>query len=434
MVILTQRKWIYVIFILIYFFFGSIAFAGKLTYKLQSALESLTKGYLGKKNFKQGLSILSINSKSSEAKNKGLGNTIREMIVRIIARSQKFYIIDRSSLDDTLKEIQLGQSGLLNEKNLIEAGKLIGVKFFLKGTISEIHNDFVINLNLIEAETGRLISSESVSVTKRKLIFKKNQIDFGYIAKYGLGVNFQSSYVLHSSPIASNIFIQDVFMNYRPKLAINIKLGISSFNMLFPGFGSTGVSTNKVFPEVDTTTATNASDYQEATGSGVSYNGGSMNFISPYFGVDYNYTPNSTFTVALGFSIIVGAPEANQQYNPGLIYNSTTNKIEDFVIMPVSQLMQPLSILRLEVKPQYFISPRFTVGLYIAYLVATPLTINKTRINDDYRVFPHHEEPRPEDLTKYLGLKANILADGHNIEDISIMNSMALGLSLNFYF
>ncbi len=100
--------------------------------------------------------------------------------------------------------------------------------------------------------------------------------------------------------------------------------------------------------------------------------------------------------------------------------------------------MKPLYLLRLEVKPQYFITPRMTVGLYFACIFANKLRVYKTLVNNEYSGFVGEDsgtsQHEMEMQAKYYNIPLKILADGKNVNDVNLNLSMAAGISFNFYF
>jgi TolB-like protein len=381
---------------------------------------------------KKGLAVLPFNEESEIAKKKGLGNIVREIISEKVLTSQVFYLVDRDTLQQSLKEFELSLTGLVDEEKMVKAGRLVGVQVFLTGSISEVGNSFQITIKLIDVETGTTVAMENVLVDQEELIIKKREIEFAYIAKYGLGINFQQNYWTIKQVVDGiNLWTTDVFLNYRAYLWLNFKLGVSSINM---EINYKQMEYEKVYRDI------NNYDTSNIKGNLLSYNGGKMEEVSPYFGFDYNITPSEKFTIGFGIGCnFISHPVLNQDYDPLAILNTETTNIVYGGPFSIIQQMYEIMIFRFEIKPQYFISPRMTIGLYTGCVVSTKWKLYKTIINNEYSSYPGEPNAgktyyEKEMSKKYLNIPVDILADGKSVNDITLQGAFMVGISFNFYF
>lgn len=408
--------------------------ATNLNSTMQTSFERLSDAYAKQypaKSTKRGLAVLPFKEESEQARSKGLGNTVREILAGRVVTSQIFFLVDRDSLEASLKEIQLSMTGIVDEKTTTEAGKISGVKVFLSGSISELQGDMVITMRLTETDSGKVVAQETVTVKSRDMLDKKREIEFGYIAQYGLGINFQQSWIFMKSPISNtSASSTDVFLNYRPLLWLNFKLGINSTGV---GVGSgTFSNVSDIYPQMP------AVD-RPAT---ISYNGANLKLLGPYAGIDFNWTPSEKFTLALGVGFSTySSPTLVQNYNPGYVWNDANNngiieagEKKTNGQYSVEQTYYSMNVLRLELKPQYFISPRLTVGLYFAYLMSPASKVYSTTINNEAAGFPGEGNIEPQQAQRFYGMSPTILADNKNANDLTLNGAFAAGLSLNFYF
>ncbi|OQX87046.1 hypothetical protein B6D60_04815 [candidate division KSB1 bacterium 4484_87] len=114
------------------------------------------------------------------------GSAIADMLVSRLARSGRFILIERSSIQQILREQALGQSGVITEESAPQVGKLLGVETLVMGKIiyagqqtggGKIKNDedkwkfalkatvgFVtISYRMVSVETGEVIFADNVS-------------------------------------------------------------------------------------------------------------------------------------------------------------------------------------------------------------------------------------------------------------------------------
>ena len=194
------------------------------------AVEKITAEYL-KKNpqagMKKGLCVLKFNEESALAKESGLGATVRDIMSGTITQSQVFFLVDRETISERMKEMELSMTGMVDEKSIIQAGKQTGVSVFLTGSVSEVEDQFQVTVRLIDSETGSVISQGSFRVPRAQMVRKHEEIAFGYIAQHGIGINWQSSYLIHPRPMDGVTLLNDVFVSYRPELWLNLKFGVT---------------------------------------------------------------------------------------------------------------------------------------------------------------------------------------------------------------
>ncbi len=163
-----------------------------------------------------------------------------------------------------------------------------------------------------------------------------------------------------------------------------------------------------------------------------------MNEISPYIGVDFNWTPAAWFNLGIGISIGAYEPSITHVYNGLYIDQDTTNGVTSGDISEslggfiIEQEMEGVFTGRIEMKPQFFLSPRFTIGLYLAFMYTSPFKLSRSTINNDY-VTSYQFTSNAQMEEKYLGINPSLLGVSHDITDLSLV-TMLYGISFNFYF
>ena len=75
-------------------------------------------------------------------------------------------IVERSQLEALIREIQIGEGGLLNPETTQKLGNISGVKALAVGTITEIGDRVRINARLVATDTGRTVSAAAVTVPR----------------------------------------------------------------------------------------------------------------------------------------------------------------------------------------------------------------------------------------------------------------------------
>lgn len=400
----------------------------------EKSVEKLTADYIKKyptAGMKKGLAVLTFSEESTLAKESGLGNTVREIVTGLVTRSQVFFLIDRDTLENRMQEIELSMTGITDDS--MQAGRQAGVAVFLSGSVSEIESDFLVTVKMIDTETGNVTGQETFRVPRTQMIKKQEQIAYAYIAQHGIGINWQTSYLVHPKPMGGVTLLNDIFVSYRPTLEWNIKLGFT--HIYLEMWDDAKVDTKTLYPNTATLTS-----YTDAL---TGYTNGKINQAAPYIGAEYNIILNPSFIIGVGLSTTIFMPNTlkfEQIYTGNPVrtapYSGTPTGYKVNNTMIFTQTFDPAAMFRVEIKPQYFISPRATIGLYIAATCTTPLKVDRTDFGDGIALYPHDSEGKADPTDMHAGFKATQMGldkDGNVEDDLKLMGC-AFGLSVSFYF
>jgi len=69
--------------------------------------------------------------------------------------------VERQELEKVMEELKLSMSGLTDEDYALQAGKLLGAKYLLFGSLSKVGEQIKISCRLIETETSQIVYTES---------------------------------------------------------------------------------------------------------------------------------------------------------------------------------------------------------------------------------------------------------------------------------
>jgi len=405
---------------------------------IDDSFAELSKGYASSfksVNIKKGIAIIKFKELSKIVKKNSLGSIIADVLSGSIVKSNYFFLIDRENLSLRLKEIELSMSGIVNESAMLKTGQEAGVSFFLTGSISESGKDFLITMKLIDVETGKVVSTVSFNINQNLFLKKRRQIEYGYISKHGIGINLQTSYFIPISDISNYTLISDFYISYRPFLQLTFKIGLTHlyFSTINDYPKKTVVS---MFPTVSA-----AANYVSGNINSemTTYGGATINEIAPSFGAEYNLMITEKFSIAFGCSVtlFVFKPIVLEQIYSGAVLkipDTTANNTEMQNTLILKQEFDLTAMIRFEVRPQYFITPRLTVGLYLAAVVTPPLKINKTDFGQGYVLYPNNEEGATDPADKRYGFNPKNYGLTSNVETGLNLSGFSAGLLLSFYF
>jgi TolB-like protein len=92
-------------------------------------------------------------------RNKDVAKYLQEDLTSLLVDSGQFSVVERSKLGTILEEIQLGQTGTIDPTTAQKAGKLIGAEIILTGTLVASENEWIVNLRMVNTETGLIVSA-----------------------------------------------------------------------------------------------------------------------------------------------------------------------------------------------------------------------------------------------------------------------------------
>jgi hypothetical protein len=82
--------------------------------------------------------------------------------------------VDDQALNDILNQLKFQQSGLFDNKTVVQVGKLVGAKYILRGAISSIRKrsdriDIIyynITLQLVNIQTGEIVWTDEKEIQR----------------------------------------------------------------------------------------------------------------------------------------------------------------------------------------------------------------------------------------------------------------------------
>lgn len=145
-----------------------------------------------------------------------VGEGMADMLITALVKSGRYTVLERTQLNQVLKEQQLGQSGAVTPESAAKVGQLLGVEVVVMGAVTEfghseknvggaikkvglglgvknIKASVAVDVRLVNSSTGEIMTAESVreeesskglSVDTQKFDFdNKNQFDESIVGK-----------------------------------------------------------------------------------------------------------------------------------------------------------------------------------------------------------------------------------------------------------
>lgn len=86
--------------------------------------------------------------------NASLCQAVTEIVLTDLAKSRQLILVERAQLRHALSELRLGQSGLVTNPDMVQAGKLIGATHVVVGSVSVNEQRVILNARVLDVRTG----------------------------------------------------------------------------------------------------------------------------------------------------------------------------------------------------------------------------------------------------------------------------------------
>ena len=96
------------------------------------------------------------------------GKTAATYAIMALLDSQKYSVIEKSTVEFILKEQALQKKGCTDTECAIQTGKLIAANLMLTGNIIDLNGKFVVSINIRNIEQGKVEFSETTSIASLK--------------------------------------------------------------------------------------------------------------------------------------------------------------------------------------------------------------------------------------------------------------------------
>lgn len=116
------------------------------------------------------IAVLPFKEATPLVQQKGLGTLVAAELVSRFTREHSLVVVERSRLDAVLKEFEVAQLGLVDERSAPKLGKMVEADAITLGEVSEVGDRFVIHARIVDVETGVTLVAEQASVKAEGLI------------------------------------------------------------------------------------------------------------------------------------------------------------------------------------------------------------------------------------------------------------------------
>jgi TolB-like protein len=105
---------------------------------------------------------IAINDLVGQGIDQSAANVVSEQLRAEFLKSGKFRIIERSQMQEILKEQGFQQAGCTKDECAVEIGQILGVRYITVGTIGVAGSYTILSVRLLDVQTGTVVAFETM--------------------------------------------------------------------------------------------------------------------------------------------------------------------------------------------------------------------------------------------------------------------------------
>jgi tetratricopeptide (TPR) repeat protein len=152
-----------------------------------------------------------------------------ESLITGLSSIQSLTLVERAQVEKALKEQALGLTGAVDEKSAPKTGQLLGAKYVVMGSYQVIGNQVKITARFVNAETGEIDPSKSVSVTGKypnEVFDLQNQIASKLVTSFNVAASkAETDQMAASLKSPGNFTAYELFVKGRNAMLLGTEAG-----------------------------------------------------------------------------------------------------------------------------------------------------------------------------------------------------------------
>lgn len=98
------------------------------------------------------------------AEERQVGSAVADIINQRLTNSGRFLVVESRQIDRVIESLNMGLTGLYDEKTAASIGHLIGAEYLVLGSVTKLAGFYRVNVRMVEVETGATIVNESLEL------------------------------------------------------------------------------------------------------------------------------------------------------------------------------------------------------------------------------------------------------------------------------
>ena len=118
----------------------------------------------------QRFAVANFQELGDSTKDKELGLVVSAQLQSMLQNDHNLFMVEREEIARIVEEIQLGQMGLVSEKDAVEIGKMSGAQALIMGSVSEAGANYIVNVKIVSVNEARVWASAETTLPAADLI------------------------------------------------------------------------------------------------------------------------------------------------------------------------------------------------------------------------------------------------------------------------
>lgn len=97
---------------------------------------------------------------------------LADSLISNLAKYESLTILERTRLNDAIKELSLSQTGFVSPDTAVKIGKITGSQYVILGAVSRIGETYEVGIRMVEVESSKIILGKSVRSRNEEAIYK----------------------------------------------------------------------------------------------------------------------------------------------------------------------------------------------------------------------------------------------------------------------
>jgi TolB-like protein len=160
----------------------------KIIVLILAAFIVLTSAWILQAEEKANVAVLDFSAKNVS---KDDADILADFFRSELIKTGKFNVLDRSRIQKIADEQRFQKSGMTDVNAIVKIGKLINAQYIFVGSYSRLDTIFMLNIEMINIQTGKIEKSDSKSVENPQ---PKDKLDMARFIAYGFigfGVGYE---------------------------------------------------------------------------------------------------------------------------------------------------------------------------------------------------------------------------------------------------
>ena len=103
------------------------------------------------------IAIIPFKNNSSDSNLDKIGITLLDLISAKLSTKKGYKLVERNKLEEMIKEMKLGTTGIIDQNTAISIGKMLGANVITLGSYSLFEKRTLLTLRLVKVDTGEII-------------------------------------------------------------------------------------------------------------------------------------------------------------------------------------------------------------------------------------------------------------------------------------